>query len=307
MIGESGCENVPMKNSMEAMSSGVLLWLNGRLRLLFLFILLVGLGVFAYGGTLSSLMYSVLNREGSSHGLFVPFISGYFLWLKRERIRQLEPDFVLVPGIVMVVAGFGMLFLSRGSTEVALPALSFLVVAAGLAMAFLGNRIFKELSFPLFFLATMIPLPKPIYHQIAEWIRATSTTGSVWLMHLFHLPVYREGYIVVLPNVDLNIAMSCSGIRYLLSYFVFSVAYAFVCKKTLKARTMVVLCSFPIAVVAGVLRLSSIYLTCYYIGAFMAGHRPHVFVSWLVFLIVLAGSIAVDQGISGRQGAPAES
>ncbi len=292
-----------MKNSSEAIRRGVIPSLNGRARLLFLLAALVGLGVFVYGGALSDLFFSVLQREGSSHGLFVPFISGYFLWLRRKRIREADLDFSFLPGAAMVVAGIVMLLLSRSSTEVALPALSFLLVGSGLVMAFLGMRVFKAVCFPLLFLATMVPVPRPLYDQIGAWMQAANTAGSVWFMQLFQLPIYREGFNIYLPNINLFVDASCSGIRYLLSFFVFSIAYAFLWKRSVKARTMVVLASFPMAFVGGVLRLSSIYVACYFIGPFMAGHWPHVLLSWLVFLAVLAGAIGLDQSISKGHGA----
>jgi exosortase len=259
---------------------------------------LLVISVFFFKNTLYDLFSSVLHRVGSSHGLFVPFISGYFIWLERERIKQCELDFSLLSGGAMMLAGFFLFYASRGSTEVALPALSFFLVVSGLLTVVFGNQLLKAVAFPLFFLITMIPLPSPIYRHIGEWMRSATTAGSIWVMNLIHFPIYREGYHVLLPNTSLFIDTGCSGIRYLLSYFVFSLAYAFLFKKSPKSRVLAVLASFPIALIAGVLRLSAIYLTVYYIGAFMAEHQPHVFVSWSVFGAVLVGAIAVDQSLS---------
>lgn len=263
---------------------------------------LVALSVFFYRETLRDLFLSVLYREGSSHGLFVPFIIGYFFWLKRTRIRRLELCFSLLPGAVMVVGGFFIYYFSGGNTDVTFPSVSFMLVVYGLVMALFGTQVFKEVSFPLLFLLTMIPIPKTIYHEIAVWMREVTTSGSVWMTQLMQISIFREAYNIHLPNANLFIAMGCSGIRYLLSYFVFSLAYAFLAKKDIKARIMVVAASFPIAFVAGVLRLTSIYLAVYFIGPFMAGRRAHILVSWVVFLLVLVLAIATDQVLSGIRG-----
>jgi exosortase len=262
--------------------------------------LFVGLAAFVYPAALRDLALSVLHREGSSHGLFVPLISGWFLWRERDRIRETEPDFSPVPGILVIGAGFAVLFLARGRGELAVSALSFLTVSCGLVVLILGGEVFKVLSFPIVLLATMIPLPETMYDAIGEWMRAATTTGSVWLMQAVQLPVYREGYTIQLPSTNVLIDTSCSGIRYLLSYFVFSLPYAFICKKGIRGRVLVVLASFPIALVAGVLRLSSIYLAVYFIGPFMAQHRPHVVLSWFVFVGVLVLAISADQYISRK-------
>ena len=48
---------------------------------------LVVIAVFIYPETLRDLFLNVLHREGSSHGLFVPFISGYFFCMySRQRL-----------------------------------------------------------------------------------------------------------------------------------------------------------------------------------------------------------------------------
>lgn len=268
-------------------------------RLVILSAALVGLGLFVYSEILSGLLNSVLHREGSSHGLFVPFISGYFLWLKREEIRNAEIEFALVPGGAIIVLSSFIFYLSHSSTEITLPAFSFVLAASGLVLALFGIRLFKEVAFPLLFLITMIPLPRATYAHIGGWMREAVTSGSVWLMQVIHHPIFREGYNIQLQNTNLFIAMGCSGIRYLLSYFVFSLAYAFLFKRASRSRVLVVLASFPMALVAGVLRLSSIYLATSYIGPFMAEHRPHVLLSWSVFGMVLVLTIAADQYVSG--------
>lgn len=271
------------------------LTMTGKMRVIILLTMLAGLGVFVYGTTLSGLFFSVLHRQDASHGLCVPFISGYLVWLRFEKIKRLKPDFAPVPGIVMMGVGLLLLLFPREETEVFLPALSFLLVAAGLIVGLFGKDAFKELRFPLFFLVAMIPLPKPLYAQLTEGMRMATTWLSVWVLQLFHFPIYREGYNVSLPNLNLFIADGCSGIRYLIPYFVFGLAYAFVCKKTLKSRGLVLLATIPLSIIGGGLRQSLIFLSAHYIGAFMAGHRPHVLISWCVFVTVLVGAMALDK------------
>ena len=48
--------------------------------------------------------------------------------------------------------------------------------------------------------------------------------------------------------------------------------------------------------------MSSIYLAVYFIGPFMAEHRPHIVLSWAVFVAVLVVAIAADQYVSGIRG-----
>jgi exosortase len=259
---------------------------------------MVLLGLLVYRNVLYEVLVQVLSREDSSLGVCVPFIAGYLFWLKSQKIRQAQPMFAPIPGVLTTGAGLLLFFMVGESKGVAIPFVSFLLVVAGLVVGLFGRDVFRQMRFPLFFLATMIPISKPVYAWLTEWIRAVSATGSVWVLQLFGFPIYREIYHVSLPNINLFVGESCSGIRYLIPYFVFGLAYAFVCKKTLKSRALVVLATIPISFVGAILRQSVVFLAAYYIGPFTTEDRWHSPISWSVFMMVLVTAIGVDRGMS---------
>jgi exosortase len=289
-----------MDQKPEMIAAGKLEPLNGRGRWLIFLLVLLGLGLTIYKECLYALFVSVLQREGSSHVLFVPFISGYILWLKLDRIKEVAYRVALPVGAAVLMAGFALFYLGRSGPSCSLPVLSFLLVAAGLIQVLCGREMFKEVSFPLFFLAAMIPLPAGVYSQLAEWMRQTITWPAVSLVKPLGIPIHQVGYDIYLPDIHLHVDHGCSGIRYLLSYFVFGIAYAFRFKQSSKARILVVAAAVPLAVMGGVLRLWIIFISAYYIGAVMAEHRPHVLLSWSVFSTLLVAAIAADRLLSKK-------
>jgi len=289
-----------MDQKSEIITGGKSVSLNGRNRWLIFFSIFVGLGLTIYAEALYDLFISVIQRHGSSHSLFVPFISGYFIWLKLDKIKGIKPHVTLLPGGTMMMAGLMLFYLGPSSAGFLLPVLSFLLVAAGLILVLFGRDVFREVSFPLFFLAAMIPLPAGLYSQIADWMRQVVTGGSVTLLKPFGLPLYREGFDIYLPDIHLYVGPSCSGVRYLLSYVVFGFAYAFRYKQSNKARLVVVLAAVPLAVAGGVLRLWIMFFTAHHIGPFMVEHRPHVLLSWSVFTVLLMAAIAADRLLSKK-------
>ena len=272
---------------------------HGRTRFLFFLLILFGIGVTFYRESLFALSAVVLHRKGSSHGIFVPFISGYFLWLKYDRIKELRPQTALLSGGAMLLGGVLLFFLSRAAFSLPLSVLSFLCIAAALILLFFGMEVFREALFPLFFLATMIPLPSAIYNQIAYWMRVMNTWGAVIVTKALGVPLYREGFNIYLPEINLFVADACSGIRYLLSYFTFGLVYAVLYKKGIVTRIFWVIGTVPLSIVAGITRLSVIFLSAHYISPVMAEHRPHVILSWAVFATFLFGVIVSDQYVSG--------
>ena len=112
---------------------------------------------------------------------------------------------------------------------------------------------------------------------------------------MFGISYFREDWLVQLPNALLKVNLGCSGIRYLISYFVFGLAYAWLYRETAGKRLLVVALTIPISLFASICRLTAIFILTYSFGPHMAEHRPHIITSWIVFLAILITSIAADQ------------
>ena len=272
-----------------------------RERWLILFLTLGVLGLTVYADPLRSLLSDVLQRRGSSHGLFVPFISGYLVWLNLDKIREAKPRSDLLPGVAAMMAGSALFYLCGGEPGHGLPVLSFLLVASGLLLVLLGQALFREVRFPLFFLVAMIPLPEAFYSQVADWMRHTSTWGALALLEPLDIPVHREGYDVYLPNIHLVVDEACSGVRYLLSYLAFGLAYGFRFKQEIRARTLVLVAALALSIAGGALRLGVVFSTAYYIGPVMTERHRHDFLSWSVFTALLVAAILADRYLEKRR------
>ena len=270
-----------------------------RARILLLIILLGVIGVLVHRDVLYELAASVLRREDSSHGIFIPFISGYIIWQRQARLRPIKPVGSFLGGLAIIALGLILFMVRSGGLQPAIGSFSFLLVAAGLIIGLFGKDIMKELCFPLFFLVAMFPLPEELYAQLTEWMRITTTWGSVTLLKLIGFPIYRDGYNVNIPGLDLFVDESCSGIRYVIPYFVFGLAYAFLTRSGFTVRLLVVFATIPISILAGITRQACIFVSAYYIGPHMVDHTPHVMTSWAVFVTFLAAAIWIDRRISG--------
>ena len=234
----------------------------------------------------------VVHREGSSHGIFVPFLSFYFLWFKFGKLKTLniETEF---KGLGFMIAGLIFPVLKIGSFHIQF--MGFLLVLAGLVLLVLGKGIFRHTAFPLFFLVTMIPIPPNVYEALANYSRHIAFGGSLQIIDWLGIPYFRDGWLIQLHNALLEVAESCSGIRYLISYFVFGIAYAYITRENKWQRLMIVALTIPISHFASIGRLTVIFFMTHYFGTFWSQHKPHVFLSWSVFAAVLLVAIVLDQ------------
>lgn len=212
--------------------------------------------------------------------------------MKRDALRDMEPGYDVL-GLPLIMIGLVSPLLDIGKFYV--QSLSFFVFIAGLIWVLLGKKIIKELFFPIFFLITMVPLPSDFYVDLANLTRAITYGASSWVISLFGIPYFKTGYVIHLPNAALQVDLGCSGVRYLISYFVFALAYAYISRERIKSRFLVVGASIPISIIASILRLVAIISLTYIFGRHMAEYWPHVIISWSVFFGVLILSIGLDQ------------
>jgi exosortase len=290
----------------EAYSSGAKPIYLGRLnhkmknnyRLYITLIITILAALIIYRSALLSVITAVLQREGSSHGFFIPFLSGFFIWTKCDVIRNIKPQYDFL-GLPLLASGLLLPIINFGTYQ--LHFLSFIVFIAGLIITFLGRQYFKHIAFPLFFLITMTPITGDVYIQVADYMRHITFSGSLFIISLLEIPFYREGWLMQLPNASLEVAISCSGIRYLISYFIFGLAYAYLFRTTLFGRITMVALTIPISITASIFRLTAIFMLTYIFGPHMSEYWPHVFISWSVFFAVLILAITADQFFKKRQ------
>ena len=266
-------------------------------RLSILVILTILSGLFLYRTAIIEVVSAILNRDGSSHGFFIPFLSGFFIWTKRDVIRKIKPQYDF-PGLLLLALGLLPPIIRFGTFH--LYFIGFIFFLAGMIFTVLGRNYFKHIAFPIFFLITMTPLTGDVYIQVADFMRHITFSGSLVIISILKIPFYRDGWFLQLPNALLEVATGCSGIRYLISYFIFGIAYAYLCRVTLFGRITLVTLTIPISLTASILRLTTIFLLTYLFGPRMAEHWPHVFISWSVFFAVLIIAIASDQFFEKR-------
>jgi len=187
---------------------------------------------------------------------------------------------VIVLGLVVLLMGVygASLFLTR---------LSLVIVMAGLVLCFGGFHPLRELCFALLVLLLAIPLPTIVFNEITIPLQIIAAKLAGYLLPLFGVPVLREGNVIQLASINLEVADACSGIRSLVALFTLSVFYGYFLEKTLPRRTLLALSSIPIAIAANAVRILGTGLSVQYWDTDSALGFFHEFSGWVMFLVSL--------------------
>jgi len=255
-----------------------------------LFFFLGGL-FFLYHSILYELVQDWLHDPNYSHGLLLPLFSAYFIWLNREELAK-TPIKSSLSGLLVLLIGLGLLLLGWIAGEYFTQRLSFLVVLFGGLLFLLGRSWVKKLAFPLGILVLAIPIPYVIYNTLTFPLKLFASKMATNLLQLIGLSVYRDGNIIVLPNMVLEVIDACSGIRSLISLLAVCVILAYFVRRWVY-RILLIVLSVPIAIGVNVLRVFVTGILSYKFGKEAAEGFFHTFSGLLVFMIsiVLVGLI----------------
>lgn len=222
-----------------------------------------------------------------SHGFLIPFFALFLIWDKREALRStpVRPSWV---GLWLVVFGAFVLLVGVFGADLFLSRFSFILLAAGIIWTLFGRAMLAETKFVLFVLVLAIPLPTLILNQITFPLQLLASKMSSALLPLAGVPVLRDGNVIQLPAMELEVAEACSGIRSLMSLFTVAVIYGYFLERGTWRRVMLALSSIPIAVAANVVRIFGTGLCVQYWNPDKAVGFFHEFSGWLMFLVSLA-------------------
>ena len=249
-------------------------------------------GSFLYFPTLRRLVFTWYDDPDFSHGFFVPLFSAFVVWMNRKQLAKIEvqPSWL---GLVVVAIALMTLIVGQLGAELFLARSSLVLLLTGLVIHFLGWAYFRALLFPLAFLFLMIPIPSIIFNQIAFPLQLFASQMAAELLAISGVPVLREGNVIRLPVMTLEVVEACSGIRSLVSLTTLAIIYGYLMEPRIWKRVVLALAAIPIAVVANGLRIVGTGLLGEYWDPEKAQGFFHTFSGWLIFVLSLLMLFAV--------------
>jgi exosortase len=284
--------------------------------------------VFVYFTVLLKLGGDWWNDENYSHGLLIPFVIGYILWLERKRFAEVPTKHAALWGAVGVGVSLLALWAGVAGAELFVQRISLVLMITSVVIYFWGFRLMRLVAVPLSLLLLSIPIPQIIFNRIAFPLQLFASRCAVAAMSFFSIPVLRQGNIIELMPLGasepkkLAVVEACSGIRSLMTLVTLAVVYAYFTKprdsttnfslsqnaeegsrakhdklkfvvRMLKSFTfwrslILVLAAVPIAILTNALRVSGTGVLAHYYGTRVADGFFHSFSGWVIYIAAAA-------------------
>ena len=248
-------------------------------------IILVGLTIL-YRQVLRELSWDWWNNPDYSQGLILPFVTLFLLWQRREKLAE-TPSAPSNLGLAVIIGALGLLFAGELGAEFFLTRISLLIFLAGLVLFFYGWKHLKMVSFPGGLLLLAIPLPAIIFYQITFPLQLVASQLGAIFLEGFRVPVLREGNLIILPNITLEVVEACSGIRSLFSLTTLAILYAYFLEGRTSYRLILVGLSVPLALFCNGLRIMGTGILTQYVNPEAAEGFFHIFSGWFLFATAL--------------------
>lgn len=236
--------------------------------------------------------------ENYAHGFLIPFISSYAIWTQRQRLLELPRQPQLKLGGALVV-GMTALHLAGVLTgEQYASRLALVGSLVGLTLYFGGWTWLKALWFPLGLLWLALPVPALLFNPLAFRLQLLASDVATRVIQACGIPALREGNLIELAYLKLEVVEACSGIRSLLSLTTLAAVYAYFFERRWWRRLALLLAVPPIAVLTNAARVAGTGILAHYRGTAVAEGFLHSFSGVLIFAVAGLLLFALAQSLS---------
>lgn len=236
-----------------------------------------------YWQVLGKLVLAWWTDDNYSHGFLIVPVAVYFAWERRRRFVA-APVAPSSAGLVIIIGSVFVLTAGVLGSELFLTRISIVGTLVGIVLFLFGWQRLRVLAFPLAFLLLMIPIPAIIFNQIAFPLQLLASRVGEAAISAAHIPVLREGNVLILANTTLEVAEACSGIRSLVSLLTLGIVFGYVADSRGWVRTLIAVSAVPVAVVANGARVAGTGIAAHVFGAAAAEGFFHEFSGWVVFV-----------------------
>jgi exosortase len=246
------------------------------------FVAILAISGLVFYKTLGALWTYSRNDDSSSHIVLVPLIAFFLLYVERERIFAITstsagPGITLaLGGMILYALAFRSPFPQEGNWSLSLATLSIVLVWIGGFLICYGFVALRAAAFPLLFLLLMVPFPDAVLDRIIYALQAGSTEIAYLIFQAVGTPVSRDGFLLSVPGVTIEVAKECSSIRSSIALLITCLLAAHLYLRTRWKILLFVVLGILVSVLKNGIRIATLTLLSIHVDSgFLTGRLHH--------------------------------
>jgi exosortase len=263
---------------------------------------LAALAGLAYGPVLWRLSAAWWIDPEYSHGLLCAPLAAGIVWARRDRLARLS----LAPsaaGLAGAAISIALLLIGTLGAEVFLTRASLLLFVASSIVFLFGWQHLRGVAFPFAILALSIPVPALLMTHVTLPLQFAASAAAEASLSAVHIPVLREGNVLVLPGATLQVAEACSGVRSMMSLLVLALLVARNMETRTLTRIAIVATAIPVTIAINAVRVTTTAIATEYYGVAAADGVIHEMLGVILFIasaILLVGCARLLMTVAPR-------
>lgn len=222
-----------------------------------------------------------------SHGVLIPLISGYIVYRKWPRLKDI-PVKPFYPALIPLV---GLLWVATAAVVSDVKFFASIAFIGTLLCGIwfvAGGRWTWKLTIPSLYLAFGLPMWIVIINAYTNPLQQKSTDVSYYMLKLLKIGPSRgvgaDITTIYLPNFNLDVGVPCSGMKLVIAMAAFTVFFIVIGGMRWWSNLIMVALVLPLCVLMNSLRITMIGLVGNQWGE-TAGHQFHDYSGYLTLII----------------------
>lgn len=228
-------------------------------------------------------MESIWRRSDTfAHGYFILPLSCWLIW--RDRQVLLNSSVSTSWLAVVVLLGTTVLGVIASIADVAVVSqLSAVISLVSIIWLCIGDKLAWHYKFPLAYLLFLVPMGE----NLIPWLQDVTAWFTVFFLQLTGIPVFRDGLYIQTPTGLFEVAVACSGIRYLIASAAVGSLFAYLSYTKFKKQLIFTLFAVVLPIIANGIRAYLIVIIAHYSDMKYATGADHLVYGWLFFGLVI--------------------
>jgi exosortase C (VPDSG-CTERM-specific) len=243
--------------------------------------------------SLGSLLYSYI--------LLVPFVVLYLARAQKKKIQTsgLAGGFAMgfsIAAIAALALYWSVLRGNSGATEsdrLCVLMVSFVFSVYAASAVFLGRAFLRTALFPMSFLLFVIPLPFAVESAFSSFLQHGSAEAAYWLLRVTGTPLMRQDTLFILPNISMEVAPECSGIRSSIVLILTALVAAHFFLRSFWTKAVLVGAALFLGIVRNAIRIFTLAQLCIHVSPTIIDSPLHHRGGPIFFLISLLPFLAL--------------
>ena len=221
----------------------------------------------------------------AAYGLIVAGAAAWLFVERWPRARSLPLRGSLAGVALLIVAGV-IYMIGTLAADLFLVRVSLPLTAIGGLLFLAGPQHVRALAAPFALCFVAIPLPSALVTEITLPLQLLASQCAAAMLTGLGVPVVRDGNVLTLNYITLQVAEACSGMRSLVTLAALVGVYASVRELPLRRLAILAVATVPVALVGNGLRVAATALLAARVGADATRGAMHEATGWAAFVLM---------------------